>query len=875
VLETPAVTLADDTTLEVTGTLHGMGGGYAVLAGSVGVNTVSVVEGALLQANGDLGAGNDVLDVAGTLDTDGGVFSLGDGSDRFVVHDTTAMLGTVDGGAGNDMLDVNVSAGNLVPLGGMLGFESLGKSGAGTLQINGPSEFIDVEVTEGLLQIGASGSVAAQHTYVAAGSTLQADGAFTGTDGSDLLEVAGTLSGSGAIGLGSGDDSLVLVEGADMSGLASPLDGGAGTDTIQAQVDSTMALGPTVNFESLAKGGNGTLTVTADQGFDTTSIDQGTLAVADGATLSSRDTTVAVGATLQVDGTFTSPDSGDSSFLSMGTVKGALAFGDGNTTAHFVGGDLSGLTGIDGGSGNDVLQFSALSLDDSNLAPISHWDRVELLDNTSLTQASPFDLGGGTLFIGSTSQWVVNAGASLAGSVENAGLIDIGANRVAISGNYAGSNGLLQVTVSPATGTSGGLDIGGGTSGRTGILFASDGTEVTTPTSIKVISAPNAAADAFVPAESTDGTVRLEGSAYPWTFARNASGDWYLGTQAAGLLPEITAYGLLPTLGALLAQQGDDVVYQRLSGVHDDGTPECGSGSRQRFDRAGTSSANDCHGLWMAVTASGQDLGANPGIEASGADLGLFAGIDRAGWESDRLSTRAGAYVGVTHGNYWTTGANSTALQGVGEAGIRMDTPVVGLYGSLAWAGGTHVDVVMNSQRSRARVHTGDAFSENLDGNSQTLSVRAGHRWRLDGGWVLEPQVELSASRVNWDDKVDAAGRQLQFNNSWVSTARTGLRVEKRFETTGGVVIRPWLSLMVLRTFDQQASGLKVAQAGATSAGQVLPNQDLGTRASLDAGIEASLGANVRLFGVLSAGRDLRGSDYSRRAANVGIRVRW
>ncbi len=175
VLETPVVTLANDTTLAVSGTLQASGAGYAVISGSAGVNTVIVSAGATLRGSGDLGDGADMLDVAGLLDTNGGVLALGAGDDTFMVHDGTAVLGTVDGGLGNDLLNVDVGASNAVPLGSMLGFESLGKSGLGTLQINGPSAFIDVDVTAGLLEVSGGVSVTAQNTTVVAGSTLQVD----------------------------------------------------------------------------------------------------------------------------------------------------------------------------------------------------------------------------------------------------------------------------------------------------------------------------------------------------------------------------------------------------------------------------------------------------------------------------------------------------------------------------------------------------------------------------------------------------------------------------------------------------------------------------------------------------------------------------
>ncbi|HWU69993.1 MAG TPA: autotransporter outer membrane beta-barrel domain-containing protein, partial [Pseudoxanthomonas sp.] len=1001
-LETPTVVLADDTVLNVDGTLRGNGGGYAAIAGSAGANTVNVTAGALMQAGGDLGDGNDVLDVAGTLDTDGGTLALGAGDDMFVVHDTTAMLGTVDGGAGNDMLNVNVGTANTVPLGSLLGFESLGKSGDGTLQINGPSNFIDVAVQAGVLDVTAGGSIAAQNTTLASGATLQVDGAYTGTggndtltvagtvtgsgtvglgdgndtftiqdgadlsglltpvdggagtdtfvadlageatlggainfetlaktntgtlhvdgpapsafatvtvddgtldigvdgslegvqsaylamgtmlnvdglfagsDGDDVIEVAGTVTGSGTVALGDGDDRLVLMEGADLGGLANAVDGGAGTDTIQAQVDTSMVLGPTVNFETLYKGGNGTLIVEGDQAYANVQIEQGTLDVAVGHTLSSQDTMVNVGATLDVHGAFTGT-AGDDTFVSMGTVNGALSFGAGNDSAHFVGGDLGGLTGVDGGAGSgDVLSFSSLELEADNFDVTSGWERVELLDNSSLTLASALDLQGATLFIDNTSVWTANDGASLTGSVENAGRIDVGANRVAISGGYNGANGRLQVTVSPANGTSGGLDIAGNVGGTTGVIFASDGTDVTAPTDILVISAANASAGAFVPAEPVDGFVRLEGSVFPWTFEQNGMDhNWYLGTDGGGVLPEIPGYAVLPTIGALMAQQGGDLVHQRLAGVRATDSSDCGP--KGAAERAGAGVIDDCHGFWVATATNEIELGANPGFELSGDDVGLYMGFDQAVDRSDRI-LRFGGYLGLLRANYWTSGVNSTDLPGIGESEIDMDAPVGGLYFSNQWANGAYADVILSGQRPSAHVRTADGFNERLVGNSLTLSARAGWRYALQGGWTLEPQMQIDASQVHWQDTIDAGGRSLVIDDDVTSTARAGLRVEKAFKTAGGASIRPWATLAVQDTFGEKATGLEVTGTGPNATPQLFPNHDRGLAASLDMGVEAKLNEKVSLFGVISVGEDLEGTDYEHRAANAGVRVRW
>ena len=100
-LETPTVAMADDIVLQVNGTVQVAGGTSVALSGSAGANTVMVGEGGTLRATGDLGDGNDVLDVAGTLDTDAGSVLLGAGDDTLTIHDNTRIIGTVMAGVGN------------------------------------------------------------------------------------------------------------------------------------------------------------------------------------------------------------------------------------------------------------------------------------------------------------------------------------------------------------------------------------------------------------------------------------------------------------------------------------------------------------------------------------------------------------------------------------------------------------------------------------------------------------------------------------------------------------------------------------------------------------------------------------------------------
>ncbi|MGJ7901783.1 autotransporter-associated beta strand repeat-containing protein [Lysobacter sp. 1R34A] len=748
-LQTPTLAMADGTTLAIDGRVQGLAAGQAVLTGSAGTNTVEVAAGASLLASGDLGDGDDVFDLAGTLDTGSGAFALGAGDDRFIVHETTIATGTVEGGLGNDTLEANIGGGFNVPLGSMLGFESLAKSGAGALQINGPSAFIDVEVIGGLLEVTAAGSVSAQNTTVAAGATLKATGLYSGTAGNDR-------------------------------------------------------------------------------------------------------------------------------FGSAGTVIGRFEFGAGNDSADFRGGDLSGLTRFDGGAGGeDRVNFHGMTLDQSDVGALSNWERVDLLTGTRLTLSAPLNLTGGLLSIDGTSQLIGMNGAALTGSVANSGLISVGGARFGISGNYTGG-GALALTVSPGGQSSGGLDIGGDVVGNTAVTFLGDGSETPQqPASIRVISAPNdsaATAGDFTAAGASDGVVRLNGSVFPWTFDRQGDG-WYLNTEASDILPEIGGYAVLPSIGAALVQENNRLLFERMAGVRGD-TPRCGSHDDE-MERAYWSLEGDCHGFWVAATGSELETGANPGFAFSGDTLGLYVGVDAQLQDRETRTLRGGVFVAFQHGNYWASGANSTDLQGIGEANVRVDTPMVGMYGSVSWKRGTYLDMTLVGQLPEATIAVADGFKEKIGGNSLTASAQLGHRFHLSNGWTVEPQVNLSASAMQWEDELDSGGKQLAMDDDLLGTARVAVRADRLFETASGAQIRPWATLGVQDTVGEKENALVVMPPTAAGEAQAFPNHELGVMATVDVGVEAELGESVSLFGVLSYGESLDGSDARQRQANLGVRVRW
>lgn len=406
-LQSATLALADGTTLDIDGTVQAAGGTQSVVTGTAGVNTVVVNAGGSLLASGDLGDGNDVLDVAGTLDTGGGTFSLGAGDDTFVVHNTTQVIGTLDAGAGNDLLNVNVDSGNLVPLGSTTGFESLGKSGLGTLEINGASDFVDVQVQAGLLDIDAGGSIEAQTVNVSAGSTLNVDGALTFTAGADDFTVGGTVSGAGTIDMLDGDDQLTILDGADLGGLGTSLEGGAGNDALTADIATSATLGGVTGFETLNKDGVGTFNIDgpASSSFETVNVQDGSLGVAASANVAGvTATTVASGATLNVDGSYAG-SAGNDTFTLAGTVSGAgtIDLGTGDDVFTIRDGATLGLA-IDAGGesvGDRVVldNAAAFTLDRTSISGFEQLAKQNA-GTATLTGAHAYDsvaIDGGTL----------------------------------------------------------------------------------------------------------------------------------------------------------------------------------------------------------------------------------------------------------------------------------------------------------------------------------------------------------------------------------------------------------------------------------------------------------------------------------------------
>ncbi|MGL4315480.1 MAG: autotransporter-associated beta strand repeat-containing protein [Pseudomonas sp.] len=829
------------------------------------VLATQVASGATLQVEGDYSgsAADDRLELSGSLVGAGSV-DLGEGNDSLVLHAGASLDGLAAGvsaGSGNDVVLFDNAQALAVAGAKLQGFEQLIKQNAGLASLSANATFNSVQVAGGTLLVEAGAGVAeVQRTQVGTGALLQVDGSYAGSSGADSLEVSGSLSGTGSVTLGAGDDRLILQDGADLTGLAVALDGGAGNDTLLATVDGSARLGSAIGFETLRKQGVGTLGIYGAQTsvFDRVQVDAGTLLVAAGVTVDPQTTVIGAGATLQVDGTYLGT-TGDDTFDVFGVLRGSgtvdLLDGADLLTLHSAA-DLTGFTtALDGGAGVDTVRLDAFS---GSLPGLLDWERVELLNNSVLSQDSELDLGGGVLAIAAGSSWQPGV-FGLNGSVDNGGVIGAAGKRVAISGNYRslGDSGQLDVLVSPSTLSAGGLVIAGDVQGRTLVNFASDDSLQTEAGDILVIASPNddlATAGSFVPSTLDNGLVRLNGSLEPWVFGQQADHNWYLSPLSSQRLPETAGYTGTATLGRLLAEQLAQGADERFAEAR----------SCQSELRSGRSS-QDCGRSWLQ-TGNQDAMLSDAGARLEG-DIGsAYFGYDQLHQgPADGADLLLGAYFGYQDADFHSTTA-------AGRAQLDMSAPALALYGSLYWADQSYVDLSLTGAWLQSRVTTADGFSEALHGRSLGANARFGRQFAMANDWFLEPQLGASLAQQDWQEQTDASGKRIDIDAGLRSSVDASLRLGTRFAGSSGLVLQPWAKVGASYVLSGEGSDVQLEAGGKQ---QRLSGLEQGSALAFSAGALLQLNPQVGLFSALSHTAELSGADYRGTEIRAGVRASW
>ena len=246
-----------------------------------------------------------------------------------------------------------------------------------------------------------TGGALSDTVEIDAGADMLANGTLG--DGADTLDVAGTLdTAAGSFDLGAGDDTFVVHDSTNVVG---EVLGGAGSDTLDANIAGSATLGAVQTFEMLTKNGAGTLNIVgpSTSDFSIVNVNAGTLAIGVGGALNAptggtQATTVAGGATLNVDGSY-GCGAGNDTLTVAGTVSGTgtIDLCDGDDTVTLLDGAVLN-NAIGGGAGAGDL----LVLDNASAFTLNAGDTTsfELLQKDNTGTAT---LTGTQSFLGGTS----------------------------------------------------------------------------------------------------------------------------------------------------------------------------------------------------------------------------------------------------------------------------------------------------------------------------------------------------------------------------------------------------------------------------------------------------------------------------------------
>ncbi|QSX73493.1 autotransporter outer membrane beta-barrel domain-containing protein [Lysobacter arenosi] len=310
------------------------------------------------------------------LAVSGSVVRFNNGVDTFTSAGTSSLVDTsgasgtggVDGATGVDTFIFDRSQDSTITH-KILNFEKLIQTGPSRVLLDTDVILIgsssETTIDEGTLAIAPARTLATGIANLLTGATLEINGTFRGIGApSALLGSSGaeTVIGNGLVdavaNLQGGDDTFVVMDGLTASA-GTTINGGAGIDTILANIAGNAVLGPLPAFEILIKQGTGTLTLADTHPFSTSSVDAGRLLV-NGALPG--DVSVAAGATLGGVGTLgagtgaaqTSLATG--AHLTPGTSPGTLRMDSLQLDAGALLDYELGLPGVVGGSQNDLVE---------------------------------------------------------------------------------------------------------------------------------------------------------------------------------------------------------------------------------------------------------------------------------------------------------------------------------------------------------------------------------------------------------------------------------------------------------------------------------------------------------------------------------------
>lgn len=880
-------TLVNSGTIQTTGTATSGGSVDAVVSNTLGSSftaTITNQAGGRIISNNGIGVrstnGATTITNAGLIQGGGGTaIQGGNGNVTLILQTGSQIVGTANGGAGTNTVTLQ---------------------GTGTAS-NAFTNF------QSLTMAGADWTWAGTGTFSTA--LVQSDTLnLTGTLGTTTASVVATVNAGATLQANASNLPLSVTD----NGLVRFQQDSAGT-----------YMGTIGGSGAVEKTGAGTLTLTPSAaGGNTysggTTITQGTLSVAaDNALGASSGGLTFNGGTLQFGSAF---NLASSRAISTTSNNGAIDTQGFNTTIMQDITGSGGLTKLGDGtltlngvhstySGGTNVAAGTLIVGDLDAA-------AGLRGGGPLTIAPGATLGGYGSVTGNVTNngtiSVANALPSLAsglpgdfrifGTLTNAGVVELRGrvvgNGLAVSGNYVGQNGAVNMNTTLAgdgapsdTLLIGGVPAVATASGKTtlnvtnvggaGALTKSDG--------IRLVYAVNFAntGNAFTLAGGT-----VSAGAYSYYLVKGGvtaltGEDWYLRStvpprpdQPTQQSPFSVADGTPESIAEAVRNAAPDAKPEPVYRPEVPLYSEVPAVARQLgllqidtfHDRQGEQGLLAENGSvpvsWSRVWGGYSNIKQNGDVAPSydGTVWGMQVGQDL--YADNRPSghrNHYGFFLGFSRAIGDVNGF-AFAQPDLGVGSLQVNAYNLGGYWTHIGPGGWYTDAVVMGSLLTVRTHSNNNVSGSTDGNAVTGSVEAGVPISLGYGLTLEPQAQLLwqwLSLARFNDGVS----DVTWNNGNTFVGRIGARLQYAFDASG-VSWKPYLRVNVLRSFGTDD---KTTFGGSTTIGTQVGQ----TAGQIGVGLVAQLTKRGSAYATVSYLTNLGGEHQRTITGNAGVRWAW
>jgi len=387
--------------------------------------------------------------------------------------------------------------------------------------------------------------------------------------------------------------------------------------------------------------------------------------------------------------------------------------------------------------------------------------------NTFSAASATAILGGGTLALNGFDQTIA--------ALDNAGLVSFGGapgTTLTVNGNYVGSGGTLvfNTTLGGGASPTDRLVVNGDTSGTSNVRVTNiGGAGAPTVDGIKLIEIDNLSNGDFnlLGDYVLNGEQAVIAGAYGYALRKNgvstpADGDWYL--RSTGLAPTLPVYENYPQV--LLGMVDLPTLQQRV-----------GTRYWTALDGAAPAGGATPYAIWARIEgAHGRVKSA--GSDSGGARFDHDSSLVQVGLDGQLAANASGMWVGGLTAQYGR--ASADIHSGLGD-GFNTTTSY-GIGATLTWYGenGLYIDGQAQLAALRSNLSAADigSIGNGLHGSGHALSLEAGRKTQLGGGWSLTPQVRLAYASVDFDRFTDRFGAEVSLRKGGSLKGRLGIAAD-------------------------------------------------------------------------------------------------